>query len=78
LGACNQVKYSLDGTSWAYTTTLYPTATPTPRHIGHLLLSRRQSYRCGLYIVLSLPTRSGSISQGARAELDCPTVSEVA
>ena len=47
----NQVKYSFDGASWAYTTTLYPVATPTPRYVGRVLLARRQSYRCGLYLV---------------------------
>jgi hypothetical protein len=47
----NQVKYSRDGTAWAYTATLYPTATPTPRYVGRVLLARRQSYPCGLYLV---------------------------
>jgi hypothetical protein len=51
----NKVKYQLAGGSasrpWAYTAALYPTATPTPRYVGCALLSRRQSYQCGLYLV---------------------------
>src|SRR5215208_6808354 len=50
----NQVKYRLDDGSdggWAYTTALYRDAAPTPRHVGRALLSRRQSYRCELYVV---------------------------
>jgi Transposase DDE domain len=51
----NKVKYRLeggsDGESWAYTTALYPEATPTPRYLGCGALSRRQPYRCHLYLV---------------------------
>jgi hypothetical protein len=46
----NQVKCRLDGGAWIYTTALYPSATPTPRHLGPALLSRRQPYRCHLYV----------------------------
>jgi hypothetical protein len=51
----NKVKYRLedgsDSGSWAYTTALYPAATPTPRYLGCAVLSRRQPYRCHLYLV---------------------------
>lgn len=47
----NEVKYQLAGGAWAYTTALYPAATPTPRYLGCALLSRRQPYRCELYLV---------------------------
>jgi hypothetical protein len=47
----NKVKCQLDGAAWAYTTALYPRATPTPRHLGCAALSRRQPYRCQLYLV---------------------------
>jgi len=51
----NQVKYRLgpagDGGAWVSTKALYAGATPTPRHVGRALLSRRQSYACELYLV---------------------------
>lgn len=51
----NQVKYRLtsaaDDGAWAATQSLYPTATPRPRHLGRALLGRRQSYACELYLV---------------------------
>jgi hypothetical protein len=47
----NKIKCQLEDAAWAYTTTLYPQATPTPRHLGCALLSRRQPYRCQLYLV---------------------------
>src|SRR5215207_3583172 len=47
----NKIKYQLDGAAWAYTTALYPQATPAPRHLGSALLSHRQPYRCRLYLV---------------------------
>lgn len=50
----NQVKYRLahaEDEAWAYTTALYPAATPAPRHVGRVLLSHRQSYGCHLYVV---------------------------
>jgi hypothetical protein len=50
----NKIKYRPevpeDG-GWAYTTALYSAATPTPRYLGRGLLSRRQPYRCQLYLV---------------------------
>ena len=55
----NQVKYSSDGASWAFTRALYPVATPTPRYVGRVLLARRQSYRCGLYLVRRYRRGSG-------------------
>ena len=51
----NQVKYRFasegNGGSWAYAKALYAAATPTPRHLGHAWLARRQSYECELYLV---------------------------
>ena len=47
----NKIKYQLEGAAWAYTTALYPEATPSPRYLGSALLSRRQPYRCQLYLV---------------------------
>src|SRR5215207_2620562 len=47
----NKIKYQLDGAAWAYTTALYPQATPAPRHLVSALLSHRQPYRCRLYLV---------------------------
>ncbi|HEX3159753.1 MAG TPA: IS4 family transposase [Gemmatimonadaceae bacterium] len=50
----NQVKYRLEPgarEAWAATKALYASATPTPRHVGRALLSRRQSYACELYLV---------------------------
>jgi hypothetical protein len=50
----NQVKYHLEQSAsddWASTKALYAGATPTPRHLGRALLSRRQSYACELYLV---------------------------
>src|SRR5215208_2892727 len=47
----NQVKCRLGGGAWAYATALYPAATPTSRHLGRALLSRRQPYGCQLYLV---------------------------
>ena len=50
----NQIKYQLEGLEsgeWAATKTLYSMATPTPRYVGEASLSRRQSYRCHLYLV---------------------------
>jgi hypothetical protein len=51
----NQVKYrherSDDAGAWTSTKALYVSATPTPRHLGRVLLSRRQSYACELYLV---------------------------
>jgi hypothetical protein len=51
----NQVKYRVareaEGGAWAYTRALYRAATPTPRHLGRAVLSRRQSYACELYLV---------------------------
>ena len=47
----NKVKYHLVGGAWAYTTALYPAATPTPQYLGCAMLSRRQPYHCQLYLV---------------------------
>jgi hypothetical protein len=51
----NQIKYrperSADDRTWTSTKTLDASATPTPRHLGRVLLSRRQSYACELYLV---------------------------
>jgi hypothetical protein len=50
----NKIKCRLegsDGGQWAYTTALYREATATPRYLGSGLLSRRQPYRCQLYLV---------------------------
>ena len=51
----NQITYrdvrSDDVGAWASTKTLYAGALPTPRHLGRVLLSRRQSYACELYLV---------------------------
>lgn len=37
--------------AWVYTTALYATATPRPRHLGRVWLGRRQAYACELYLV---------------------------
>jgi hypothetical protein len=51
----NQVKCrperSAADRAWTSTKALYAGATPTPRHLGRILLSRRQSYACELYLV---------------------------
>lgn len=51
----NQVTYRLTrdaaDDAWTSTKALYASATPTPRHLGRALLSRRQSYACELYLV---------------------------
>jgi Transposase DDE domain len=48
----NKVKFALDQTpSWRYTTTLYPSATPSPRYVGRGSLARKQPYACHLYLV---------------------------
>jgi hypothetical protein len=47
----NEIKCQLEDGRWIYTTALYRAATPTPRHLGGALLSRRQPYRCQLYLV---------------------------
>jgi|SRR5215208_853773 len=50
----NKVRYRLEhgeAKGWAYTTALYPDATPTPRYLGRGVLSRRQPYGCQLYLV---------------------------
>ena len=51
----NQIKYRHerpdDAGTWTSTKALYAGATPTPRHLGRALLSRRQSYACELYLV---------------------------
>jgi hypothetical protein len=48
----NKVKFSLDPTpDWRYTTTLSPSATPSPRYVGRGWLSRKQPYACQLYLV---------------------------
>jgi hypothetical protein len=51
----NQIKYRRErdaaAGTWTSTNALYAGATPTPRHLGRVLLSRRQSYACELYLV---------------------------
>ena len=52
----NAVKYQVAnereaGNAWAYTTALYPAATPRPRHLGRVWLGRRHAYACELYLV---------------------------
>lgn len=47
----NQVKCSTDGQSWTSTESLYRTATPCPRYLGHGALSHKRPYRCHLYLV---------------------------
>src|SRR5215207_3752866 len=77
----NKIKYQLDGAAWAYTTALYPQATPAPRHLGSALLSHRQPYRCRLYLVRQYRRGRGRprpAAQGARAELDRAPVPEAA
>ncbi len=66
----NKVKYRLDGGAWAYTTAVYPAATPTARHLGAGVLSRRQPYRCQLYLVRQYRRGPGRPWHGAWAGLD--------
>jgi hypothetical protein len=48
----NTVKFALEQTpDWRYTTTLSPSATPSPRYVGRGRLSRKQPYACHLYLV---------------------------
>jgi hypothetical protein len=52
----NQVQYSLDGSTWGYTTALYRQATTRIRHLGRALLSHKNPYTCELYLV-RMPAR---------------------
>jgi hypothetical protein len=59
----NQITYRREGDAddrtGASTKTLYAGATPTPRHLGRVLLSRRRSYACELYLVRRYPRGPG-------------------
>jgi hypothetical protein len=46
----NKIKYYREDTGrWCFTDSLYPSATPEPRYVGEVTLSRRHSYRFRLY-----------------------------
>lgn len=56
----NKIKYYREDTGrWCYTHSLYPTATPKPRYIGRVALSRRHQYRFHLYLVRAYKPRVG-------------------
>jgi len=47
----NKIKYRIARGPWTYMTALYLGALPSPRYVGRVELSRREPYRCGLYLV---------------------------
>jgi hypothetical protein len=48
----NKIKYYREDTGrWCFTDSLYPSATPEPRYVGDVTLSRRHGYRFRLYLV---------------------------
>jgi len=56
----NKIKYYKSSTSrWCFTDSLYPLATPNPRYLGEVSLSRRHRYLFRLYLVRAHKTRIG-------------------
>lgn len=56
----NMIKYYREETGrWCFTDSLYPTATPAPRYVGEVALSKRHSYRFRLYLVRAYTPRVG-------------------
>lgn len=56
----NKIKYYREETGrWCFTDSLYPSATPEPRYVGEVMLSRRHGYRFRLYLVRAHKPRVG-------------------
>jgi hypothetical protein len=56
----NKIKYYREDTGrWCFTDSLYPSATPEPRYVGEVTLSRRHSYRFRLHLVRAHKPRVG-------------------